>query len=73
MPAGDRNREGQEPEVTREELSDRRAQFLLDLTLEDRGTQVGSGQEFYEFVKPAGTINQKADSVNVLSGERSFY
>jgi len=71
VPAGDRNREGQEPEVTREELSDRRAQFLLDLTLEDRGTQVGSGQEFYEFVKPAGTINQKADSVNVLSGERS--
>ena len=70
MAAGDRNRQ-QEPEVNEVELGERRETFLENLTSEVQGNLVASGQEFYEFVQPQGSPNQKYQSLNVLSGQRS--
>ena len=72
MAAGDRNQEQeQSPDLRQQELVRERRRFYDRLTNVESGQFVGSGVDFYEFVQPEGAVNQKAQSIDVLSGERS--
>ena len=72
MPAGDRNEENQDSVVSQGELNQRRARFILSLTDDEGRGLVGSGQEFYQFLQPDVLEgDQKFNSLNVLSGERT--
>ena len=72
MAAGDRNEGNQAPVVSQGELNQRRASFVLDITDDEGRGLVGSGQEFYEFIQPDVLDgDQKFNSLNVLSGERT--
>ena len=72
MPAGDGNDQNEQA-VSPGQLSERRERFHLNLTDEDDNNRglVGSGQEFYEFQRPQVESNQKFNSINVLSGQRT--
>tara|TARA_A100001515_G_scaffold10268_1_gene8308 strand:+ start:925 stop:4368 length:3444 start_codon:yes stop_codon:yes gene_type:complete len=72
LPAGDGNDQNEQA-VSPGQLSERRERFHLNLTDEDDNNRglVGSGQEFYEFQRPQVESNQKFNSINVLSGQRT--